>query len=170
MFGAHQGRCCNREYSCHARHNPLPFETDRIHQLNNSMLNKIITKFLSDAKPNQYCACLTCYSACTEVHNFRISVEGSGGWSSVILASAGEGFAFGCRTNKQTNLVQCTKENFEVTVWCSLRYNVLKKSQLKNCRSPYLRGKGGSINWSKEFTQYIFLQSIMYICKPWSYN
>lgn len=44
------------------------------------------------------------------------------------------------------------------------------KAQMKNCRSPYLRGKGGSINWSKEFTQYIFLQSIMYICKPCSCN
>lgn len=166
MFGAHQGRCCN---SCHAWHNPLPFETDRIHKLSNSILNKIHPIFVRcQAKP--VLCCLTCYSPCTEVHNFRISVEGSGGWSSVKLASAGEGFAFGCRTNKQTNLVQCTKENFEVTLWCSLRYNVLKKSQLKNCRSPYLRGKGGSINWSKEFTQYIFLQSIMYICKPWSYN
>lgn len=39
---------------------------------------------------------------------------------------------------------------------------------MKNCRSPYLRGKGGSINWSKEFTQYISLQSIVYICKPCS--
>lgn len=24
------------------------------------------------------------------------------------------------------------------------------KAQMKNCRSPYLRGKGGSINWSKD--------------------
>lgn len=45
--------------------------------------------------------------------------------------------------NKQTNLVQCTKENFEVTFFCTLRYNVLR-AQMKNCRSPYLRGKEGA--------------------------
>lgn len=166
LWGTH----CSWGYSHHAQHNPGPLETGRMHWL--TLFWKSNTQFLSGAKQTQCvttCTVPHLSSSWTAGHDVRVPAAGPEGWASAKLASAGESFAFGCRTNKQINLVQCTKENFEVTFLCSLGYDVLK-AQMKNCRSPYLRGKRRSINWSKEFTQHISLQSIVYICKPCSCN
>lgn len=63
------------------------------------------TQLLLDAKQTQRVttsAVSHLLSPCTAGHNVRVpDVSRSRGWASVKLASAGEGFAFGCRTNKQ---------------------------------------------------------------------
>lgn len=137
-----------------------------------ALINPILIKqfqFLSGAKQSQGMTTPPVphlLSLCTAGHRVTVPAAAPEGRASVKLASAGAGFAFWLQ-NKQTNPVQCTKGNFEVPLLCSLGYNVLK-APAENCRSPDLRGKGGSRNWSKEFTQCSSLQSIVYICKPCS--
>lgn len=147
------------------------FDTDRIHQLRNSMLNKIIPNF--HQMPNKT-SHITIFCALSPLipHVWQRTIS-----ESLWKVQKDDPQLNSPQLEKVLHLAAEQTNKFSAVqkrkLWsnCLMQSGIQRAKEVSNEEMQESIPEGEIREYTlKEFIHYILLQSIMYVCKPWSYN